>query len=59
MILLLALHAALGVGAVGFGSRLGRRALAVGVIMFVVIFILTYLANRFTRTTGTEYEPGE
>jgi ABC-type sugar transport system permease subunit len=39
-------------------TRLGE-ALAVGVIMFVVIFILTYLANRFTRTSGTEYNPGE
>jgi ABC-type sugar transport system permease subunit len=39
-------------------TRLGE-ALAVGVVMFVVIFFLTYLANRFTRTSGTEYEPGE
>jgi ABC-type sugar transport system permease subunit len=38
-------------------TRLGE-ALAVGVIMFIVIFILTYIANRVTRTSGTEYEPG-
>jgi ABC-type sugar transport system permease subunit len=39
-------------------TRLGE-ALAVGVVMFVVIFILTFIANRVTRTSGTEYDPGE
>ncbi|MPY92879.1 MAG: DUF4040 domain-containing protein [Acidimicrobiia bacterium] len=32
MIVLLALHGALGLGAMGFGARLGRRALALGVL---------------------------
>lgn len=36
-------------------TRMGE-ALAVGVIMFIVIFVLTYAANRFLRTSGTEYE---
>jgi ABC-type sugar transport system permease subunit len=33
-------------------------ACAVGVILFVIIFILTFFANRFTRTSGVEYEAG-
>jgi raffinose/stachyose/melibiose transport system permease protein len=36
-------------------TRLGE-ALAVGVIIFIIIFILTYLANRFLRAAGTEFE---
>ena len=31
-------------------------ACAVGVILFVVIFVLTFIANRYTRTSGLEYE---
>jgi ABC-type sugar transport system permease subunit len=31
-------------------------ACAVGVLLFVIIFILTFFANRLTRTTGVEYE---
>jgi len=26
------------------------------VLLFVVIFALTYFTNRFTRTSGVEYE---
>jgi hypothetical protein len=31
-------------------------ACAVGVLIFLVIFVLTFLANRYTRTSGVEYE---
>lgn len=31
-------------------------ACAVGVLLFIVIFFLTFLANRYTRTSGVEYE---
>ncbi len=47
MLALLALHAVLGTGAVAFGSRLGRRALAVGVIGPVVA--LVWLAAQLGR----------
>jgi raffinose/stachyose/melibiose transport system permease protein len=36
-------------------TRLGE-ACAVGVILFMVIFLLTFLANRYVRNTGLEYE---
>jgi len=31
-------------------------ACAVGVLLFVVIFVLTFAANRYTRVSGVEYE---
>lgn len=36
-------------------TRLGE-ACAVGVLIFCVIFVLTYLANKYARTSGVEYE---
>lgn len=31
-------------------------ACAVGVLLFIVIFVLTFVANKYTRTSGVEYE---
>lgn len=36
-------------------TRIGE-ALAVGGLMFATLFVLTFLANRYVRTSGTEYQ---